>query len=878
MARVPLQNTPQVGLEIGSAPQFTGGTIEPVQDTVTDDLQRSSQAQRNVANIAIKLQEEYNDVESKKLYNDFYGELQNNTNNYLNTRGYDAVKTVDKDSNNSQYDLTSNGNYGLMESYAEKASNSQIKFLFENMASVSLKSAENKMTKHSIKQQRVAHENEVEAAISIFTNEAKNNYESWNDPDGEFIKHYAAGLKKIEEKAILKGWNLDPEATGPDGNKLGISDQYIQSINEYNMDVYKALIDNLAEDTEWGEIKKLFKKLNPVLNSKDKKDLQAKVEKKHSEHNQGVIVDTIIANNSNQNNARFLDQANTIFGLSSNNTTSNGSDGAVVDGFNTDDTLIDLTGTERSERIELLQQIRNRSIFYKEDATKTLIPQHQTTHLYSIVKVGLQKADSLYTRAEREYKASIPIPKKIIRERAKTGNREKYIKEFLDNPDNFKTINEGILDRYNELVLAEFRRKNLSFYQGTKKVFREDTVKRSDYSDGPSGTRKFNRARAKAKRNPENYDEIDVNKPITMSDLGPFPGTEEYEGLQKQMIYNDKVANDQQVLKNNIDYDYNPDTDETVIVNEITGLQSKNVLVKKLKDTIKDKDELDYALKDLDIKYDKRENETNSVYYQAFNNAKEIAFAVPGGWQNLVANNINIDNFTEKDQEILKDGQPEESDDNTVVELINNPEEIATNLETHSHKLSNGQYQELKRYAASLKSEKAVVEATGNITMLKATLDRYDMGNLHRNSSKKNNIKYLAIHDAWLKEINARQISNNNTKLTMGEKQKALNYVLLTDLVSVDRRFGRDRTDVIPATVEFDNLQNVFVDVLFEGQNVKVFTSKINKEVSKLIQESIRDKNKFPTQALIAEYWLKAGKPENETQARENLKNYGLTN
>ena len=344
------------------------------------------------------------------------------------------------------------------------------------------------------------------------------------------------------------------------------------------------------------------------------------------------------------------------------------------------------------------------------------------------------------------------------------------------------------------------------------------------------------------------------------------------------MIYNDKVANDQQVLKNNIDYDYNPDTDETVIVNEITGLQPKNVLVKKLKDTIKDKDELDYALKDLDIKYDKRENETNSVYYQALNNAKEIAFAVPGGWQNLVANNINIDNFTEQDQKILKDGQPEESDDNTVVELVNNPEEIATNLETHSHKLSNGQYQELKRYAASLRSEKAVVEATGNITMLKATLDRYDMGNLHRNKSKKNNIKYLAIHDAWLKEINARQISNNNTKLTMGEKQKALNYVLLTDLVSVDRRFGRDRTDVIPSTVEFDNLQNVFVDVLFEGQNVKVFTSKINPEVSKLIQKSIRDKNKFPTQALIAEYWLKAGKPENETQARNNLKNYGLTN
>ena len=57
MATVPLQQTPEVGLEIGSAPQFTGGRIEPVQDTVTDDIQRFSQAQRDVANIAIKLQD-----------------------------------------------------------------------------------------------------------------------------------------------------------------------------------------------------------------------------------------------------------------------------------------------------------------------------------------------------------------------------------------------------------------------------------------------------------------------------------------------------------------------------------------------------------------------------------------------------------------------------------------------------------------------------------------------------------------------------------------------------------------------------------------------------------------------------------------------------
>ena len=80
MARVPLQQTPEVGLEIGSAPQFTGGRIEPVQDTVTDDIQRFSKAQRNVADIAIKLQEEYNDAEALKLSNDFEADVDEEKN------------------------------------------------------------------------------------------------------------------------------------------------------------------------------------------------------------------------------------------------------------------------------------------------------------------------------------------------------------------------------------------------------------------------------------------------------------------------------------------------------------------------------------------------------------------------------------------------------------------------------------------------------------------------------------------------------------------------------------------------------------------------------------------------------------------------------
>ena len=354
MATVPL--TPSEGLEVGSAPQFNSGRIEPIQDTVTDDLQNFAKAQQDVSAIAFKLQDEFNDAESKKLYNDFYSELEASTNNYLTTKGFDAVKTVNKEEGISAFDEVNNINNQLLAKYAELASNGESKYLFKNMASVSLNSATNKMTQHSIKQQRLAHENEVKAGLEILKSEAKANYATWNDPSGPFQLHYAGGLEKLKEQAILKGWNIDPNAIDANGKQIPISEQYIKSIREYNDEIYKDLIDKLDEDAEFGEIIRLFEKLNPILNPKDAKKLQAKVEKDHMEHNQGVINDTLIANNSNQNNGNFLDIANTVFALSSNNTTSNGIGGSVKDGFNSNDESIDITGSQRNERIELIQQ------------------------------------------------------------------------------------------------------------------------------------------------------------------------------------------------------------------------------------------------------------------------------------------------------------------------------------------------------------------------------------------------------------------------------------------------------------------------------------------------------------------------------------------
>ena len=771
MAKVPL--TPQQGLEIGSAPQFSGTTVQPVQDTVTDDLVNFSKAQNAVSAIAFKLQDEYNDAESKKLYNEFYSELETTTSNYLNTQGFDAVKVVDKENNETAYDQTNKSITDLLASYADRASNGEIKYMFENMASVSVTSAQSKMTKHSIKQQRLAHEAEVTASITNKKTAAMQNYETWQDPTGDFVLNYTAGLELLKEQAVLKGWNIDPDAVDPSGNKIPVSSRFIESVNEYNMEILKDLIKQLDADGKHEQIAAVLEKFKPIMKEEDFANISISVKEKYDDYNGEKIVDTILFNNGNQNSGNYLDQAEKIFSLSSSNNSSNNIGGSVKDGFNTNDELLDTTNNERNENIELLEQIKNTSKFYNPETTTRLIPEHQTTHLFAIQKLGVKKADAFYTKA----KSQIDID----------------TKRYKEDPIYAKKINEQIIDNYNKLITEE------------------------------------------------------VNKIYGRFGEGEFAIT---------------IANDLEVIKKGINYD----SSVTENIDPITNLRPLDVLKEELKSTITNPKQLKYALQDLEIKYNKIENERKGAYNQAFNNAKEIAFAEPGGWKNLKANGIDIDNFTKQDQEILKNGQPEESDIDTVVELVNNPAEVATNLKAYSDKLDNGQYLALKRYADSLRTEDSVVEATGNITMLKATLDRYDMGDLYTSKKKTKKQDYIAIHDAWIKEINARQILKGNKKLTLGEKQEALNDILL-DNVTLDNRFFGDTKDVNIFTIDQDDLKRVYVDVPYNGENVRIFTSKIDPQVLGLITEALRKANKPVTQENIADYFVRKGQPKNIDEA-----------
>ena len=299
--QVPLQTTPGAELAAGSEVQFSATGIEPVKDVVTDDIQRLSKAQQEMGLTLNKLDNELSDAEGKQLANDYATDLNALNNEYSNLKGVNAVGTVEVDGKQvpvfEQYQSRAKA---LYESYKEKSSSGTVRDIFGSKASVYTRSFIDGITKHSLKQQRDYNETETDKEIDLSREKAKTHFESWNNPNGEFRKSYAIGLAKIQEKAVLKGWNLDPEKEDGNGNKIGISSRYYDAVEEYNMDIMKAVYQGLVAKGDFDGAEKFLRSLDPSGESKDINEAIKKVKVKHIEHNligDGKCVDSIISNN-----------------------------------------------------------------------------------------------------------------------------------------------------------------------------------------------------------------------------------------------------------------------------------------------------------------------------------------------------------------------------------------------------------------------------------------------------------------------------------------------------------------------------------------------------------------------------------------------------
>jgi len=774
MATVPLlQQTPTEQIDTGGTPLFSATDIQPVQDTgVAQDIQKLSNTQKQFAQIAAALQDEQDDIKSNEAYRGYQEEADVKVNEYLNLQRGDAIATVGHDEETdkpiTRYDQLVNDLTEISEKYLETLDNKNQKTLFSNKYAASKRISVNSASKHSLRQSRLKLTEESKANIAIQKDRAINSFETWQQGDGDYQISYLAGLAEIKRNAELNGRNTDINA-GP------LSSKYLLDVQTYNKAVMEGVVKKLSKLPGGHALAKAYVLAQKPPEIKDvPTELEIKIAEKHEDYNVEQCVDGALNNNGDQNSGSYVDQASLMMCLKSNHYVDDGKGASVHDGLHSDD--VNIAGQTQEDNNNTLEKIRSESKFYMLGSNATLIDEHQPTHLFAVQHLGVQKADSLYTKA----KSSVEIDTARYKEDATYA----------------KQINEKIIDNYNELINEEANKK--------------------------------------------------------------------YEG-----DFVAAIANDLEIIERGINYDGEVTSD----VDFVTGLRPLNVLKQELKDTITDPKQLKYALKDLENKYKKISSERTRIYNEGLNKAKEIAFAEKGGWKNLEANGIDIENFTEADQKILKNGPPEESNIEVLAKIDANPEEARDNLPAYRHQLSQSDYVGLQNYAKGLRSDNKYIEATGDNTLFKDTLYKNGHTWVYGELKGDNAVKFHSMKTAWINRIDYVQTHVENRKLNREEKLKLLNNVLIDDVYT---GLGIKETPMSFLSIKPDQLKKTWVDVQVKQENGKfkkerIYGSDIKPLVQSAIMAHLYRNRKAMSQQKIAEIWDKFGRPTSVEQFKKNV-------
>lgn len=786
MARVPLQT--QLTQEYkGGEVQLSPQTVEPFESAAPDNLKAAGKALTSVSDVVGKLDDELNDAESKRLWNEFYVEADTISKEFLSLEGALALNTVPSEKEGEepkrQYDVYMEKITTLLDSYAGRASNGEVKFMFNSMADVTVASAQSRMTTHSLIEQRKYNDKETLLKISNHQNASINDAIGWQDPGSAHNTNRIAGLTLLEEYAQSKNMITSGE---------NVSGQWLELLSAYNLTIHLGVIDALDKAGKQDQIPLYIEahRQKGEISQEDAEALLQNFRENTKEYNGEKIVDHILTNND-PTDYGFANQSNLLLCLASNNNEDNNNGGLCIDGFHTNE--LNPSDFEEDERIGILEQVRNQSIFFQPGATKTISEVNQPTHLFAIQHIGVEKADKFYTKALNSVE--------IDQERYKTD--EAYKRE----------IDAKVLDKFNTLFKEEINKKFTS---------NEPEPKREDFDNTRSGSKQYEEAKALWKLNNKKY----ANQVLNDIDI-----------LQEGVRYKD--------------------------VNPISGLQPLSVYQELLKRTIKDEKQLAFALEDLELKHNALRIGKENEYNQNLLKAQAIAFAEPGGWKKLEENGIDIKMFLPEDQQKLKNGQPDESNKDVVMQLIANPGELVNNLDNYRVQLNDKDYNKLLEKAESYR--KNGVE-TVNIeqNMLKFELSKAGFGDWDDTDAadwQKDGL--IEIEDAWRNAI-AEEEKVTGKKVSRERKRELLKDILdnkvILDFTGENPWYfpigGKD-VSVPLKTINEDEFDNIYVKVY--GKTI--WLKDINKFQRARIEAILKENGEPVTELNVATYWVDAGKP-----------------
>ena len=393
MATVPFQTAPTEQLRVGAAPQLSATDVRPMDDTVTDDILRSSKAINQFAQIAKGLQDERDDAHSKELSTEYQAKALEIENKYLELQLGNAVEVVGYEEDGTTpitaYDQKVKELNELKEKIAERTENKNQLAIFNEKSSATLLSSTNRMSKHSITEGTKHANNEALADIDNSITQTGLSVDDFNmGENSEYVKNLIALDVKIKNYAESKGITYVGDSQGSTED----SETYINIRNGYLNKVHDASIEKLLINNEYrkaAEYLKFHEENGTIAEGQINKHMKTIKTGLNKENGETIAENIISGKNINSNDGGFTSSAQVITSLEGSNNATNSNGMEYVEG----------NGKEIT--IQNLEKLQKESKYYKECATVSLPNEHRTTHLFLTKELGVKKADSIFSKAKK---------------------------------------------------------------------------------------------------------------------------------------------------------------------------------------------------------------------------------------------------------------------------------------------------------------------------------------------------------------------------------------------------------------------------------------------------------------------------------------------
>ena len=444
MATVPYKSTPTVQLQTGSPVQFTGTNVQAMEDVVTDDTQRFAKSQLQAAEIGYAIQKEKDDAKAKEMFNIYSRQENEEVANYLSLEGGNAVKKVGETDDGKPiyaYDNSVGNISSLKENIASTAENNTQRDIFNLKAESSIVSATDKMTRHSLKEQNKYADTEDLLNLDTIAQKTASSVDDYLLPalvGGNYQQGMIALDIEIDAYAKKKGYEMFDEEEGTVD-----SQQYIALKNKVYGIVHDNAIKEFTTKGNYHEAQDYLNshKKNNTISIADSIKHQATIKTGLDQTNGETLAKEIIDYKGNPNSGGEEATGFVLTLPSSNNGTHQW--GLPYDADNT-----------RIKSIEKLQILQKNS-----KVIKNLPTEFHATHLLLTSKIGVEKTDSVFNKANKILKEEGLV---IDKERLKTDpayaeeinnkrinkvlelGKETIAKEFADNSNFVNLINKDL--------------------------------------------------------------------------------------------------------------------------------------------------------------------------------------------------------------------------------------------------------------------------------------------------------------------------------------------------------------------------------------------------------------------------------------------------